>query len=74
MQLPKDISKIKRLIFILALAVVASLCIISIPVSETEAEGNCGSCGRPSTDIHYDRYYSTNHCNGTSQHPAHYWY
>jgi hypothetical protein len=74
MQLLKGISKIKGLIFILALAAVASLCIVSFPLSETEAAGTCYNCGRSANEQHYDAWLVMNECSGTnSQHPSHFW-
>lgn len=48
MLLSTSISKIKELIFILALAAVALLCVVAFHVSETDAEGECSSCGQDS--------------------------
>ena len=74
MLLLKGISKIKGLIFILALAAVASLCVVAFHISETEADGYCGQCGQDSDAQHYHRGFYVHVCTGGSQYPSHTWY
>ena len=72
----KGVSKTKRLIFIFSLAVVASLCIVSLlPISEIEADEDekCNSCDLPPDAQHYDIWYGVYLCSGNSQHYQHQW-
>ncbi|MDE0324600.1 MAG: hypothetical protein OXN27_11870 [Candidatus Poribacteria bacterium] len=72
----KGFSKTQRLIFILSLAVVASLCIVSLlPISQADEDEDdtCMTCELDADAQHYDIWYGVYLCSGNSQHYQHQW-